>query len=92
MTPIEVKLELQNHGISISEWARLTGFSGNLVHAVLNGRNKATRGESHRIAVALGLKPAPAMNNCAMFIKSALMKKTNATLNLVMQDEGTAHM
>lgn len=92
MTPVEVKLELQNHGISISEWARLAGFSGNLVHAVLNGRNKASRGESHRIAVALGLKPAPAMNNCATFIKSALMKKMNATSNLVMQEEGIAHM
>ena len=43
-------------GVSVAELARAHGFSLPLVYAVLQGRNQATRGESHRIAVALGLK------------------------------------
>lgn len=46
-------------GISVASWARQNRFSAPLVYAVLQGRNQATRGESHRIAVALGIKPAP---------------------------------
>lgn len=43
-------------GISITEWARDHQFDVHLVYSVLSGRSRATRGESHRIAVALGLK------------------------------------
>lgn len=43
-------------GISITEWARDHKFDVSLVYSVLSGRSRATRGESHRIAVALGLK------------------------------------
>jgi gp16 family phage-associated protein len=44
-------------GMSIADWARLHQFRQDLVYAVLSGRSKCTRGESHRIAVRLGLKP-----------------------------------
>jgi gp16 family phage-associated protein len=43
-------------GTSVSEWARVKGFSAVLVYQVLDGRRKCMRGQSHRIAVALGLK------------------------------------
>lgn len=43
-------------GQSIAEWARANRVRQDLVYAVLSGRSKATRGESHRIAVKLGLK------------------------------------
>ncbi len=43
-------------GVSVAEWARKHNFSLPLVYAVLKGRNHATRGKSHKIAVALGLK------------------------------------
>lgn len=46
-------------GLSVAQWAREHGFSAPLVYAVLNGRNLASRGESFRIAVALGLRSAP---------------------------------
>jgi gp16 family phage-associated protein len=46
------------HGISITEWAQEHKFDVHLVYSVLSGRSRATRGESHRIAVALGLKGA----------------------------------
>lgn len=51
--------EFFDAGISVADWARLHGFSLPLVYAVLKGRNQASPGESHRIAVALGLKQQP---------------------------------
>jgi len=55
-TLAEVHEEFAATGVSISEWARSSGFSVPLVYAVLQGRRKGLRGQSHRIAVALGLK------------------------------------
>lgn len=55
-TPDEVKREFQRAGISIREWARKNKFDHQAVYGVLNGRFKGGRGNSHRIAVALGLK------------------------------------
>ena len=43
--------------MSIADWARMHQFRQDLVYAVLSGRSKCTRGESHRIAIELGLKP-----------------------------------
>lgn len=44
-------------GESVADWARQNGYSTTLVYQVLSGRCKAMRGDSHRVAVALGLKP-----------------------------------
>lgn len=44
-------------GTNISEWARERGFSVKLTHRILAGDVACRYGESHRIAVALGLKP-----------------------------------
>ena len=52
----EVRAEFQRKGISISAWALANHFSPNLVFEVLSGRKKGDRGQSHKIAVALGLK------------------------------------
>lgn len=46
----------EDSGISVAEWARARGFSTSLVYQVLEGRRKCLRGQSHRIAVALGIK------------------------------------
>ncbi|NWK96536.1 DNA-binding protein [Sphingobium lactosutens] len=43
-------------GTNISEWAREKGFSVSLVQSVLSGKRACRYGESHRIAVALGIK------------------------------------
>lgn len=51
-----VRQRFDDCGVSIAEWARLEGFSPNLVYQVLDGRSACIRGECHRIAVALGLK------------------------------------
>ena len=52
----EVREEFVRRGLSISSWARLHGYSAQLVYGVLTGRNRGLRGQSHEIAVRLGLK------------------------------------
>lgn len=55
----EVKRQFWLSGESISDWASRHGFSRATTYSLLAGRLRANRGEAHRIAVALGLKPAP---------------------------------
>jgi gp16 family phage-associated protein len=55
----EVKKLFDENGVSVARWAKNKGFSVPLVYSVLNGRNPARRGESFKIGVALGLRPAP---------------------------------
>lgn len=45
----------QSTGQSIASWAREHGYSRSLVYEVLRGR-ECLRGESHEIAVRLGIK------------------------------------
>ena len=69
-TADEARAELKRQGVSISQWAIANGFSTNLVFEVLGGRKKCIRGQSHNIAVKLGIKdgeicidPAKALDN-----------------------------
>lgn len=70
-TAEQVKSEFKRKGVSISAWALANGYSTNLVFEVLAGRKKALRGQSHKIAVALGLKEGEIVND----IGSALERK-----------------
>lgn len=54
--PCRARALFEDAGTSVAEWARLQGFSTGLVYQVLEGRRKCLRGQSHKIAVALGLK------------------------------------
>lgn len=56
-SPQEAREIFTKHGVSVSSWAKERGFSQSLVYQVLAGRRQAIRGESHRIALALGIKP-----------------------------------
>ncbi len=58
--PNEVKAWLERHGVTIHEWAHSHGFAPGVVYALLRGRSRGLRGESHQVAVALGMKLAPA--------------------------------
>lgn len=55
-TPEQVKDEFRRRGMSINEWARNHHVSAALVHQVLSGKKRCVRGQSHDIAVMLGLK------------------------------------
>lgn len=64
-TADDVRAELKRKGISITSWATAHGFSSNLVIDVLAGRKKCTRGQSHNIAVMLGMKDGEVCNDPA---------------------------
>jgi gp16 family phage-associated protein len=51
-----IKKQLNNDGITISEWAKKNGFNPALVYVVLAGKRKCLRGKSHEIAIRLGIK------------------------------------
>lgn len=53
---LAVREQFAASGTNISEWAQEHGFSVSLVQSVLTGTRPCRRGESHRIAVALGIK------------------------------------
>jgi len=55
-TAEEVKNNFRVLGISIAEWCRLNSFSAPICYQLLSGKKKGIRGQSHQIAVALGLK------------------------------------
>lgn len=57
MTPQQVKAKFRERGESVASWADANGFTRDVVYRVLNGRTPAWRGQPHRVAVALGLKP-----------------------------------
>lgn len=52
----QVRAEFQAAGITLSEWARANGFHRMTVVDLLRGSRQGLRGETHRCAVALGLK------------------------------------
>jgi gp16 family phage-associated protein len=61
----QVRQEFRDAGISIRDWAKRNGYSASVVYTVLNDRRPGVRGESHRVAVALGLKPSGAQVGAA---------------------------
>lgn len=57
----QIRDEFAANGVSYSAWARQRGYSPNMVIAIVNDndrnpRIKCRRGDSHNIAVELGLK------------------------------------
>ena len=59
-TAAEVRKAFRDEGVSLSDWASAHGFSRQAVYAALSGRTNGSRGEAHRVAVALRMKPQPA--------------------------------
>jgi gp16 family phage-associated protein len=52
----QVRHEFEIRGLSVAAWARTHVYSSALVNQVLSGRKRCLRGQSHEIAVRLGLK------------------------------------
>ena len=55
-TPQEIRADWLRKGLGQNDWARKHGVNPVTVSQVLNGINKGSRGEGHRVAVLLGLK------------------------------------
>lgn len=56
LTGEQVKEKFLAAGITFTEWARANGYSPQKVYFVVNGQLKGRYGDSHKIAVALGMK------------------------------------
>lgn len=52
----QAKAEFNKRDENVAQWARKNGFDPEHVRAVLYGRAKGKWGESHKIAIKLGLK------------------------------------
>jgi gp16 family phage-associated protein len=63
LTIEEVRDWFAYHGQTVTGWAAQHGFQPAQVYAVLSARTRGRRGESHQIAVALGLKRGAIANN-----------------------------
>lgn len=55
-TPQEIRAEWLRKGLGQNSWARKHGLNPVTVSQVMNGTNKGSRGEGHKVAVLLGLK------------------------------------
>jgi gp16 family phage-associated protein len=51
--------EFKARGVAIAAWARGEGFNPDLVYRVLRSKSLPLRGQSHLIALKLGLKQEP---------------------------------
>ena len=56
LTVDEARAQLEARGESVAAFARRNKLSARSVYGVLYGNNKGRRGDSHKAAVALGLK------------------------------------
>jgi gp16 family phage-associated protein len=52
----KARASITDSGESIAEWSRRNNFDLQITGHVLRGSLKATRGEAHRVAIALGLR------------------------------------
>lgn len=70
---------LEALGVTIAEWAESRGYSRELAYAVLSGRITGKRGIAHRVAIDLGIKPAPDLGDVRnrMILAGLHRKKTN---------------
>lgn len=58
-TPPQARSWFNSHGISITDWCNHFQVDRYIVTDLMRGRIKGVRGESHRAAILLGLKPDP---------------------------------
>lgn len=59
-TPTTAKAWIEAHGVSVTELAKRSGVPRNTLVDLLIGRGRGRRGQAHRGAIVLGLKPEPA--------------------------------
>ena len=58
----QVRDDFINSGTTISAWARDNNFSPDLVYRIFKNNKVPQRGESHKIALKLGIKKQKTMN------------------------------
>lgn len=63
ITPEEARQKFRDAGICISKWAAEKGLSKTAVDAVLYRGSPGRRGDTHKAAIALGIKDGVAGSN-----------------------------
>lgn len=58
-TPQSASSLIKLHGLCVAEISRVTGIDRYTFVDLLSGRQKGVRGNAHRAAILLGLKPEP---------------------------------
>ena len=61
-TPASAAARLCALGLTVAASSRATGINRQTFCALLDGKQQGLRGNAHRAAVLLGLKPAPAIH------------------------------
>lgn len=56
LTPDQVRAHFRRQGVTVTQWSKERGYDRDAVYRVIGGRDKATYGRAHEIAVALGMK------------------------------------
>lgn len=72
-THAEARAWFDQTGTSIAEWSRNHGFGATMVRQILEGKKACKRGQSHQIAVLLGIKAGVITRTAA----EALQRKRN---------------
>lgn len=72
-THAEVRAWFEDQGLSIAAWARGHGVAPSLVYDILAARDirRCLRGDSHRVAVLLGLKRGRIQSSAAASARRA---------------------
>jgi len=52
----KARAQFMRRGVAVAAWAAEQGVSASLVYQILDGQKACRRGQSHRIAVLLGMK------------------------------------
>lgn len=58
-TPATAAAWTKAHGVAVAELARINGLPRLVLVDLLRGRLRGHRGQAHRAAIVLGLKPEP---------------------------------
>ena len=72
---VRIRDLFETNGESIARWSRRHGFSPALVYRVLRGEATAKRGQTHAIAVALGVKRPPTEDERSFFVDKPLVQE-----------------
>lgn len=76
-TPAQARAWLKAHGIEQNELAKQLGVPRMVIVDLLRGRCKGDRGQAHKAAIALGLKPSPDPNDAPPIVRQTSIRKTH---------------
>lgn len=77
-------------GVAVAEWARSRGYNPSLVYRILAGQQKCMRGQSHQIAVELGIKRG--ISGGLDYVTTKLRERVNDAGKLLVTQSSVRHV